>query len=965
MPPARCERRRSTPSASRSISSCARRAGRAGQLEAVADLDALDRLDAHQRAGQPGVQPAVPLDVAAQAGRQAVHHHLDHAAQGVAGPPGLVDVGDHRGGRPARPGSAPARRRSGPGHRAPAACRPAPGPSPIAVDVAEHLDAGDLGQERLGHRAERHPGRGLPRAGPFQHRTGVVQVVLLHADQIGVTGPGPGQRLVAGLAGQQLGVHRVGRHHGLPLGPLGVADPDRHRAAHGPAVPDAAGQLHLVLLELHPGAAAVAEPAPGQLGADGGGVDADPGRQPLEDGHQRGPVRLTSGHPAQHHRNSRRPRAGPRAPEAGMMDVVDESAGWRLDPDLLRPVLTDRRIGGGGAGRGRTRLDRLFLLPLLGRVEQALAEAEELLADRQVRGPLAGAAADRGPAPLAARTRPGRAAADRGLEARPQPEPAGQHPAPGRQALVPGRRRWTGRGLLRAGADHAPGLRRRRARSRSSELALAGCGERLGFDAIVLAGGRGSRLRAAARLDKPGLPLAGWPLVDHVLLAASGASNRIVVGPHRMALASPVFCREQPAGAGPVAAIAAGGRAGFAQPTVAVLAADLPFIGPALDAAAPVRDAGQPARSALLVDTTGRSNYLAAVWRTSALLQALDALGDPANLPVRALYQGRDIGHVPDFDALGADCDTPHDLRTAQERISAPQPGAAASSAARMAATGAALPVMSSTWRAAWNSSIGRPADGHRAGLRRRPAPAASARAGRPRPAAPGPVASRHPASGSAAPGRQRATAPGRRPGSRPGWSSRATVTGTPSRSAVAAAAPARAGSRTSTVTRAGRVRARPAPPGRCRRRPSSTTSPPAGTSRSASASRMPSQSVLSACQPSGPGSSVLPAPIAAACGLALPASSSSRRLSGMVQEKPATPASAVSAGRPARLRCTRSPGRSSRSGRALRRRPGAAPATASARSASRAPPPTARPGCRLVAPTRRLAPGGRDLPLA
>ena len=39
---------------------------------------------------------------------------------------------------------------------------------------------------------------------------------------------------------------------------------DRDRAAQGEAVPDAAEELDLVLLELHPGAAAVAEPAAGQ-----------------------------------------------------------------------------------------------------------------------------------------------------------------------------------------------------------------------------------------------------------------------------------------------------------------------------------------------------------------------------------------------------------------------------------------------------------------------------------------------------------------------------------------------------------------------------------------------------------------------------------------------------------------------------------------------------------------------------
>ena len=48
------------------------RAAQPGQFEAVADLDALDRLDAHQCRGQPRVEPPVALHVAAQPGRQPV-----------------------------------------------------------------------------------------------------------------------------------------------------------------------------------------------------------------------------------------------------------------------------------------------------------------------------------------------------------------------------------------------------------------------------------------------------------------------------------------------------------------------------------------------------------------------------------------------------------------------------------------------------------------------------------------------------------------------------------------------------------------------------------------------------------------------------------------------------------------------------------------------------------------------------
>ena len=72
------------------------RARGGGERETVADLDALDRLDAHQRAGEPRVEAAVPVHVRAEARRQAVHDDLDDAAEGVAVLVGLVDRGDHR-----------------------------------------------------------------------------------------------------------------------------------------------------------------------------------------------------------------------------------------------------------------------------------------------------------------------------------------------------------------------------------------------------------------------------------------------------------------------------------------------------------------------------------------------------------------------------------------------------------------------------------------------------------------------------------------------------------------------------------------------------------------------------------------------------------------------------------------------------------------------------------------------------
>ena len=77
-------------------------------------------------------------------------------------------------------------------------------------------------------------------------------------------------------------------------------------------------------------------------------------------------------------------------------------------------------------------------------------------------------------------------------------------------------------------------------------------------DAIVLAGGRGSRMAGlagspSAEVDKPALTVGGRRLVDIALAAVSGCRRTVLVGPTRDAVAgSVVQTRESPAGGGPV-----------------------------------------------------------------------------------------------------------------------------------------------------------------------------------------------------------------------------------------------------------------------------------------------------------------------------------------------------------------------------------------------------------------------------
>ena len=190
MPPARLVSRRDRVAGHHLV--VRRAAPPARGAEPVADLDALHGLDAHQRTGQPGVEPPVGLHVGAEPDRQPVRDHLDHAAEGVAVVLGRVDLGDHRRGG----GLASTR---APGSRRPARRSPGPGRSSSGASTAPSATTCDTMstpsaclQERLRDRAEHHPRRGLAGAGALQHRPGVVEAELRHA-RPGRRGPGRGR----------------------------------------------------------------------------------------------------------------------------------------------------------------------------------------------------------------------------------------------------------------------------------------------------------------------------------------------------------------------------------------------------------------------------------------------------------------------------------------------------------------------------------------------------------------------------------------------------------------------------------------------------------------------------------------------------------------------------------------------------------------------------------------------------
>jgi molybdopterin-guanine dinucleotide biosynthesis protein A len=180
--------------------------------------------------------------------------------------------------------------------------------------------------------------------------------------------------------------------------------------------------------------------------------------------------------------------------------------------------------------------------------------------------------------------------------------------------------------------------------------------------------------------DKPELEVGGRPMLVSVAMAAAsaGAGKLIIVGPPRggavaaglAAAASElpgglITVREEPPGAGPVAAL----RRGLGEvraPWVALLAADMPFLtgewlGTLLTAAAA---GGQP--GAMLADDTGHPQWLAGCWQTARLGVELDKYegGSLGGLlgPLEPVIVRADAASQPPWQ----DCDSPAELAAAR-----------------------------------------------------------------------------------------------------------------------------------------------------------------------------------------------------------------------------------------------------------------------------------------------------------
>ena len=190
----------------------------------------------------------------------------------------------------------------------------------------------------------------------------------------------------------------------------------------------------------------------------------------------------------------------------------------------------------------------------------------------------------------------------------------------------------------------------------------------LPFDAVVLAGGRGSRLGGPS---KPEVVVGGRALLDHALAAVAGAASTVVVGPPSVARPGIRTVLEDPPDGGPVAGLAAG-LAALAAPSelVVVLACDIPRAGSALPAlrAAAAQDGVDGAR---LVSADGHPQHLVAVYRSSALAAAVARTATVHGASMRALLAGLTLVDVPDPDDAAADADTWSDVERLDAELTA------------------------------------------------------------------------------------------------------------------------------------------------------------------------------------------------------------------------------------------------------------------------------------------------------
>lgn len=179
------------------------------------------------------------------------------------------------------------------------------------------------------------------------------------------------------------------------------------------------------------------------------------------------------------------------------------------------------------------------------------------------------------------------------------------------------------------------------------------------WDAIVLAGGRGSRLGG---VDKAALVVGGASLLDRTLRAVQGADRVVVVGD--VDAPGAVVVQETPRHGGPAAAVGAG-LAEVTAPHVLLVGCDQPFVAEALQSLL----ASIAGDGVVALDPDGRRQHLMSIVDTAALRRSAAALGDLDGQSLRALLKPLDLREiaVPARSALDIDTWDDHERARTEE----------------------------------------------------------------------------------------------------------------------------------------------------------------------------------------------------------------------------------------------------------------------------------------------------------
>jgi len=183
---------------------------------------------------------------------------------------------------------------------------------------------------------------------------------------------------------------------------------------------------------------------------------------------------------------------------------------------------------------------------------------------------------------------------------------------------------------------------------------------------IVLCGGTSRRLGGG---DKTRESLSGTTVLDHLLDDLPPGWAVVCVGEMRATTRSVRWCRESPAGGGPVAGLAAGleliRRLGAV--ICVVVGGDMPFAAAAVPTLVDALNAQPELDAVLASDPGGRRQPLLAAYRVEALRSALP--GEPGGARLMAVVDALLVGTVTCEARTTLDVDTPEALEQARHIV--------------------------------------------------------------------------------------------------------------------------------------------------------------------------------------------------------------------------------------------------------------------------------------------------------